>query len=123
MSNDSERKLPTRPGWWLIKADPRDTSGGLPYEAVVVYQGRGGLLVSGRTPNRVDQNGGITWLAPIPCPDVLAALAEYSRLDALIEGSNEVHADQPDVLRVMLRRAEALTALALAIRAERDGAA
>ena len=112
MSNET-RKLPTRPGWWLINADPRDTSGGLPYEAVVVYQGRGGLLVSGRTPNRVDQNGGITWLAPIPSPTVLAALAKYG--DAVLQ-RGPMQARGVSV-------SGALLALEDAIRAERDGAA
>lgn len=119
----SERKVPTRAGWWLIGADPLNTRDGKPVEIVQIIQGRGGLLLSGMMPSRVDQRTDIVFLAPIPGPAVLAALAEYDRLDALIEGSDEVHADQPDVLRVMLRRSEALTALALAIRAERDGAA
>ena len=114
MSNET-RKLPTRPGWWLIKADPRDTSGGLPYEAVVVYQGRGGLLVSGRTPNRVDQNGGIVWLAPIPGPDVCAALAEWS--EALADW------DEFPTTACGWRLEDADLALRAAIRAERDGGA
>lgn len=112
MSNET-RKLPTRPGWWLIGADPRDTSGGLPYEAVVVYQGRGGLLVSGRTPNRVDQNGGIVWLAPIPGPEVLAALAELVAELALYD----------DGASTFGRLDTARTAFTAALRAERGGAA
>lgn len=110
MSNET-RKLPTRPGWWWIKADPRDTSGGLPYEAVVVYQGRGGLLVSGRTPNRVDQNGGIDWLAPIPSPEVCAALAEYA---AAFLSYDDGH---------VANFLSAVDGLQAQLRAERDGAA
>lgn len=113
MSNES-RKLPTRPGWWW-----RETANGMRISEVA--EGYGGLV--GAASGCPVADAPCEWLAPIPGPAVLAALAEYDRLDALIEGSDEVHADQPDVLRVMLRRSEALSALALAIRAERDGAA
>ena len=113
MSNEA-RKVPTRPGWWW-----RQGNHGPYIEEVDGDQNHAPFLAILGS-NVVDDG---TWLAPIPGPEVLAALAEYDRLDALIEGSDEVHADQPDVLRVMLRRSEALSALALAIRAERDGAA
>ena len=108
------RKLPPRPGWWWREGRL------IPYIEEVAGDQNHDLFIpiSG---GPIEDDG--LWLAPIPGPAVLAALAEYDRLDALIEGSDEVHADQPDVLRVMLRRSEALSALALAIRAERDGAA
>ena len=112
MSNEA-RKLPTRRGGWWRQGTY------CPY--IEGVEGVDGDLYVSMTGIPVVDDG--TWLAPIPGPEVLAALAEYDRLDALIEGSDEVHADQPDVLRVMLRRSEALSALALAIRAERDGAA
>ena len=105
--------IPTRPGWWWCQY-----TGPL---SETISAGPDMVYVDPAVGFDTDPNW--QWLAPIPGPAVLAALAEYGRLDALIEGVDEVHADQPDILRGMRHRAEALSALALAIRAERDGGA
>lgn len=62
-----ERLLPTRPGWWW-----RETTNGARISEVV--DGYGGLVAASGCPV-ADASG--KWLAPIPGPAVLAALAEY----------------------------------------------
>ena len=118
MGNDNgERIVPDAAGLWLIGADPESTPGELWYEAVTVYQGRSGLLVSGRMPNRVDQNPCITWLAPIPGPATCAALADCEAAElAWANGDLD-----DELLERAVTNAEAR--LYAAIRAERDGAA
>lgn len=118
----SERIVPDAPGLWLIGADPESTPGELWYEAVTVYQGRSGLLVSGRMPNRVDQNPCITWLAPIPGPAVLAALAEYGEAEDAILAAPRRPAPAPrrELFNATMVAHEKLMD---AIRAERGGGA
>ena len=127
MSNASEeqdqpRIVPTRPGWWWIEADPEITRDEKPMQVVQVTQGRGGLLVSGTTPNRVDQRPDIVWLTPIPGPAILAALARYSEalddLDALWDGADFI--TRNNVTNLAHAAGDALDD---AIRAERGGGA
>lgn len=107
MSNET-RKLPTRPGAWYAQwehDEPSDDG-----TLIVWVQEDGGRLLV--------HLGGLTsdlrafrWLAPIPGPAVLAALAEYG--DAILHRGPK----QGDV-----NVRESLLALDIAIRAERDGA-
>ena len=110
----SGRKLPTRPGHWLIVADPLHSPDEIEHEVVRIRQGSGGLLIVGKSPARVDQRPDIVWLAPIPGPAVLAALAEYVELLAFVDASGKVTGP--------LDAAGLDAGLRAAIRAERDGA-
>lgn len=106
MSNET-RKLPTRPGWWMV------SDSGMPPIARSVISGESGLIVHmGGVTLRVDAPD-FTWLAPIPGPAVLAALAEYG--DAVLQ-RGPMQARGVNV-------SDALLALEDAIRSERDGAA
>lgn len=114
----SGRIMPTRAGWWYAQwaHDEPSDNGSL----VVLVRGDGGRLFV--------HLGGVTsdlrafrWLAPIPGPEVCAALAEYTEAhtamltDARAGGSYAKGECRRDRL--------ALDALHAAIRAERDGAA
>lgn len=119
MSNET-RKLPTRPGWWW--GIPKTWNEDRETQAIRVAQSpySNDLLASGLASVGVWLED-VDWLAPIPGPDVCAALAEYGEayslmiLDARRGGSYA----NGEARRVRL----AEDALDDAIRAERDGAA
>ena len=114
MSNET-RKLPTRPGWWW-----REGNRGPYIEEVDCDQNHAPFLAILGS-NVVDDG---TWLAPIPGPAVLAALAEYA--DALAACSAlaapEDYDDDTAMLTFEASR-DARRALDAAIRAERGGGA
>ena len=122
MSNESP-KLPTRPGWWW-----REGNHGPYIEEVDGDQNHAPFLAILGS-NVVDDG---TWLAPIPGPEVLAALAEYTaavharddegenRVRCIQEGGSNSADDLMELVEEMEYSAEML---ADAIRADRDGAA
>lgn len=109
-------RIPTRAGWWLGQrnaAAPRHTDNPEPHPIAVTM--RGGKLCAGTSPV-TDHHW--TWLAPIPGPAVMAALAEYG------EAVSECDATpQWGQGKAILARYAAESRLQNAIRAERDGAA
>lgn len=115
MSNET-RKLPTRPGWWW--ADITDITGLVSRDVVEVYRAEGHgdrlFIYDKNSIDRADHE----WLAPIPGPEVCAALAEYgvslSMADSRMGGMSS-----PEIAGHF----RASDALDTAIRAERDGAA
>ena len=117
MSNET-RKLPTRPGWWYgywtDQADHGDGSSATMFEVIDLF---------GEMCFKEDGHeygvGHVTWLAPIPGPAVLAALAEYG--EALVGADTSQPKSRERVL-ARGRLVEAGIAMANAIRAERDGA-
>lgn len=116
-ANDQQgqpRIVPTRPGWWLVKL-----ARNLDPEVVRVNLLGADLYVSGWANSRVDERPDIHWLAPIPGPAVLAALAEYGEAVAEAEASAEspILPSSDGVWDYMLRTQDKLRA---AIRAERD---
>ena len=104
MSNET-RKLPTRRGGWWRQGTY------CPY--IEEVEGADGDLFVSMTGIPVVDDG--TWLAPIPGPAVLAALAEYTELLAFVDASGKVTGP--------LDAAGLDAGLRDAIRAERDGAA
>lgn len=113
MGNDNgERIMPTRAGWWWRMGDY------CPY--VEEVDGVAGDLYLHLTGTPVVDDD--TWLAPIPGPAVLAALARYSEAlddhDVLWDGADFITRNN-----VTNRFNDAGDALDAAIRAERDGAA
>lgn len=109
MSNDNgERKLPTRRGGWWRQGTY------CPY--IEEVEGANGDLFVQMTGIPVTDDG--SWLAPIPGPEVCAALAEYgvslSMADSRMGGMSS-----PEIAGHF----RASDALDTAIRAERDGAA
>ena len=118
MSNEM-RKLPTRPGWWWARWNNPHAN-----PTAFFVEDKGGKLwfdardedYSGSPAWSVEHMAGhIVWLAPIPGPDVLAALAEWSA--ALADW------DEFPTTACGWRMEDADLALRAAIRAERDGAA
>lgn len=107
MSNET-RKLPTRPGWWLVES----TNDYEPEILTAMVFGDGFCRCYGDHKNWHVDSGWLTWLAPIPGPEVLAALAEYG--DALAESLD-------DGMRGSRREGQAWDVLRSAILAERDG--
>ena len=110
------RKLPTRPGWWLARIGD-----GEPFCSRVWIQGMDNAMIA------TDAEGGhrlvsawtdAAWLAPIPGPEVCAAVAEYGAAVLAADG-----APDESSLTSFLARSAADRALRDAIRAERDGAA
>ena len=112
MSNET-RKLPTRPGWWWGREflGGRRGLGDLKPCLLAIREDDGALMVEG--PLHLDNPDFYEWLAPIPGPEVLAALAEWSAADA---DWNEF-----ETTACGWRRDDADLALRAAIRAERDG--
>lgn len=109
MSN-GQRIVPTRAGWWWARWT-RWLPDGIIFPMEVVGDFVDGLIVH-EGDFRADSPD-ITWLAPIPGPDVCAALADVTReLDGYDAGESPFG-----------RLGNARTALTNAIRAERDGAA
>lgn len=108
MSNET-RKLPTRPGWWW-----REGNRGPYIEEVDCDQNHAPFLAIDGAP--VVDDG--TWLAPIPGPAVLAALAEYG---VALAGCDAATAGE--LGNAIIDRFVAESKLQDAIRAERDGAA
>ena len=111
MSNET-RKVPTRPGWWW-----REGNRGPYIEEVDCDQNHAPFLAILGS-NVVDDG---TWLAPIPGPEVLAALAEYSA--AFMARDDDARAGGSYANGEVRRERIAADALHAAIRAERDGAA
>mgnify|MGYP000971369923 FL=1 len=109
-------RIPTRPGWWLIEANPRDTSGGRPYEIIEVVRQNDRLLIVGRSPRRVDERPDIVWVAEVPGPAVLAALEDCVAAEHAWANGNL----DDERLERAVTNAEAR--LYAAIRAERDEA-
>ena len=113
MSNET-RKLPTRAGWWWYGDE-------LLPSRIEVAEKDGALVARAYNRDILVTSGALRWLAPLPGPDVCAALAEYGEayslmiLDARRGGSYA----NGEARRVRL----AEDALDDAIRAERDGAA
>ena len=105
MSNET-RKLPTRPGWWWRRGNHG------PYIEEVDGDQNHGLFLAIDGSDVVDDG---TWLAPIPGPAVLAALAEYG--NALIGAGDSGTGKLADGYLAAWQQ------LADTIRAERDGAA
>ena len=112
----SERKLPTRPGWWWRRGNHG------PYIEEVDGDQNHALFLAIDGSDVVDDG---TWLAPIPGPAVLAALAECAMAWNEIDERNAIAAKRgPDVpVAASARTARAIDRLRDAIRAERDGAA
>lgn len=110
-------RIPTRPGKWYARLldsgdDPEIVN--VPANMMVSFRGWRGLLPV--------NSPSIHWLAPIPGPAVLAALAEYgdalADLDALWNGADFI--TRNNVTNLAYAAGDALDA---AIRAELDGAA
>ncbi len=107
MSNET-RKLPDAPGWWWCKA-----FGGEPAPRLVIDNGRILVVNVAGTIESAEDFSAFEWLAPIPGPEVCAALAEWFAAHEL-DCTEAGHQD---------RFWDAEIALADALRAERDGAA
>lgn len=119
-SKGQPRIVPTRPGHWLIEADPLHSPDEIQHEVVRIRQGGGGLLIVGKSPARVDQRPDIVWLAPIPGPAVLAALAKYT---AAIYAIDNAPVDSEERDEAFEDWEASRSKMHAAIRAERDGGA
>ncbi len=123
MSNET-RKPPTRPGWWWARWNNPHAN-----PTAFFVEDKGGKLwfdardedYSGSPAWSVEHMAGhIVWLASIPGPAVLAALAEYSA--AFMARDDDARAGGSYANGEVRRERIAADALHAAIRAERDGA-
>lgn len=105
------RIVPTRAGWWLGRFRLGDKP-----EAMMVDIDMRVTVLGWSTRVPVDDPR-ITWLAPIPGPAVLAALAEYGEALAGLDAEPN---DRIPTVGIMRAFNDAGDALHDAIRAERD---
>ena len=118
MSNEP-RKLPTRPGWWWADMSEWHGIGDVPPEPLEVYIEGGRIEFDGMDCDSPGEDQ-VRFLAPIPGPAVLAALAEY--IGALYD-IDDKPAGSDGRERAFSDWTSVQSALHSAIRAERDGGA
>lgn len=111
-----ERLLPAKPGKWYVRVNDG------PVEIMrVIGEGGQSVIDSGGTPRPIEWWRGLRFIAPIPGPAVLAALAEYSA--AFVARDDDAQAGGSYANGEVRRERIAADALHDAIRAERDGGA
>lgn len=105
------RIVPERPGWWWAMLISNDEP-----EVMMVDGGMRATVLGWSTHVSVDDPC-IRWLAPIPGPAVLAALAEYGEALAGLDAEPNDWIPTVGIMRAFNDAGDALHA---AIRAERD---
>lgn len=121
------RIVPTKPGWWWVDMSKWHGSDAPP-EPLEAYIEDGRSTFDGMDDGDPSEDQ-VTWLAPIPGPEVCAALARYSEAvaayeaDSLRDASRELtDAEWSESEAIERAVSDATAILDAAIRAERGAA-